>query len=77
MNIDDLDNDHIGYMALVRENWDQIHEIKEKLANFEIEAAKGLLLEFPEPLRISLWKAPSRGGVWTTEERALLKGDVR
>ena len=63
----------LDYMVLVREYWDQITEIKERLANDEDSLAALTFSELPENVRIGLWRATTKGGVWTIQERARLR----
>ena len=68
----------IEYMALVRDHWDLINEVKTFLIPDEtgkpnIEAAREALAELDDKTKIALWKAPTKGGVFTTLERDMLK----
>lgn len=58
---------------VIRNNWDSIVFIKEQLKLEEIEAAKEAYAELSEDEQKSIWVAPSKGGIFTTEERKLLK----
>lgn len=70
---------HIEYMATVREWWADLNAVKELLGQEEYERAKGLWLDFPEPVRLLLWKAPTRGfgSVFETWERDALKDGLK
>lgn len=68
------EGDHIAYMALVREYLDAIYEVKVALANDDVETAKVIFGDIPEEQQKKLWKAPTKGGIFTTEERRLMKG---
>lgn len=68
------EGDHVSYMALVRENIDTIYAIKVSLANGDIDEARVILGDIPESEQERLWKAPTKGGIFTTEERRLIKG---
>lgn len=73
--------DHIEYMHAVREHWDTIHAIKEALIPCHGEnedqpncsSARESYKELTPEEQQLLWKAPTKGGVFTTEERKLLK----
>jgi len=70
--------DAIDYMALVRANWDIIHEVKTFLIPDEtgkpnIPAAREALADLDDKTKIALWRAPTKGGVFTTRERDMLK----
>ena len=59
----------------VRENIEEVYRIKECIANNDIEGAAGYYADMSREVQIALWKAPSKGGVWTTEERKLMSAD--
>jgi hypothetical protein len=65
----------VAHMELVRTHWDTIHAVKEYLANNQIDAARSVFDELTEDVRLGLWVAPSKGGVWTTEERKMIGPD--
>jgi hypothetical protein len=65
---------HIEYAALVREHFDEIAYIKGHLANDEIQEARAVYKELTPELQMRLWRAPTKGGIFTTEERAKMKG---
>lgn len=50
-----------------------ISQIKEALGNGMIEDAQALWADLDQGEQTALWVAPSYGGVFTTEERELLK----
>lgn len=58
---------------VIRNNWDSISFIKEQLKLGEIDAAKEAYAELTEEEQKAIWVAPSKGGIWTTEERKLLR----
>lgn len=62
------------YMKLVRNEWDAITAIKGHLANNEVEDARAVFKEWDKSIQMSIWKSPTAGGCFTTEERAKLKG---
>ena len=66
--------DLIDYNALVRECFDIVVQVKTHLANDEIDDARAAFKELDVEAQKTLWRAPSKGGVFTTEERAKLKG---
>jgi len=65
--------EHIDYMALVREHWDTIEFVKTQLATNEVDAAREAFKELEKETQMALWKAPTKGGVFTTLERDKLK----
>lgn len=67
--------EHIAYMNLVRELWPTISAVKGFLGDEppKIDAAKEALEELTYEEKMQIWKAPTKGGVFTTLERKLLK----
>lgn len=64
---------HIKYMDTVRDCYDEITAIKEALANDLIDDARAIFKQDLDPAHADiLWKAPSKGGIFTTEERRKL-----
>jgi deoxycytidylate deaminase len=66
--------EHIDYMALVREHFDTIVQVKAHLQNGEVEEARAAYKELDVEMQKALWKAPTKGGIWTTHERDVMKG---
>jgi hypothetical protein len=62
-----------AYMALVNEHWDSIVAIKQFLADGNMAAAVEAYDELGHDTMIALWKAPTKGGIFTTKERSDLK----
>lgn len=69
--IDDL----LSYQEVVRDEFPSIATIKEALAVDDYSTAKEAWRELDESARNTLWKAPSKGGIFTTKERAQIKSD--
>ena len=70
------------YMALVRELFPTIAAIKEGIAASDYETVAAIVQEQDEydkdanqRAMAKLWRAPSKGGVWETAERAFLSSD--
>lgn len=59
----------------VRENIEEVYRIKECIANGDIQGAAGYYADMSRDVQVALWKAPSKGGVWTTDERKLMSAD--
>lgn len=64
---------HVAYMATVRQYYDEITATKEAIANDDLETARAAFKDIPDDAADILWKAPSKGGIFTTEERKFLK----
>ena len=71
----------IEYNELVREHWDDISEVKQLLKPIwgemenqpNVTDARAVLKDLGDELYRQLWKAPTKGGCFTTVERTLLK----
>jgi deoxycytidylate deaminase len=67
--------DWAAYSRLVREHWDSISAIKTWISDGNLDNAVEAYIEIPyEDLQI-LWRAPTKGGVFTTEERNTMKSN--
>lgn len=71
LQVDEL----IEYVALVRDLFLEVYEIKSALAAEDYAAAKETWRQLSDIERNDLWKAPSRGGIFTTKERAQIKSN--
>lgn len=73
----------IKHLDAVREHWDSIVDIKFYLHTYEdvsflatsmhLGYAAEAWFELPENVQEVLWRAPSKGSVWTTQERDMIK----
>ena len=61
------------YIAKVHEHWDSIVAIKQFLLEDNIPAAREAYEELGRDDMMALWKAPTKGGIFTTEERRKMK----
>ena len=59
----------------VRENLDSVAYIKMNIPSGDIHAVAEAWDEIDNTIKEALWVAPSKGGIFTTEERAFLKSD--
>lgn len=70
---------YVAYMESVKAHWDEIVTIKEGLANMDnpelLSAAAATWYEMTEESRKAIWKAPTKGGVFTLDEKALMSDD--
>ena len=60
----------LEFMSVLRDEFFSIHAIKESLINNDYSTAKEAWNELDENARRVLWRAPTKGGILTTEERA-------
>lgn len=63
----------ITQMECVRDNFDEIYDIKSKIANDDHVGAKLDWGDLGRQAQETLWLAPSKGGVFTTDERKSIK----
>ena len=68
-------NAHLNYMALVRDLFASIAAIKQALADGDWDTAAEAMSELTDAEKTRLWKAPTKGGVFTTQERTQMKSD--
>ena len=60
----------------LQENFWEVAEIKQAIREDDLMTAAGLLADMSEEVMTALWVAPTKGGIWTTAERELMKGDI-
>ena len=65
----------IAYQELVEKWLDSLVCVREALAANDYSTAKEALNEIDRDALVVLWKAPSKGGWFTTEERAKMKSN--
>ena len=63
----------LNYNAAVREHISSISAIKDALINADLETAADEWNAMSEEEQRSIWKAPSKGGIFTTQELATIK----
>lgn len=61
------------YEALTGQNADSIEAIKAGIESGDLSAAAEAWFELDKATMEALWKAPSKGGVFTTKERDIMK----
>ena len=59
----------IAHMNAARESFDEVVGIKEAIANEEWERAADIWGDVPDSTRNDLWRATTKGGIWTIDER--------
>lgn len=60
----------------VRDHWDSVASIRSALAVEDYERAAEAYAELEREEIMKLWLAPTKGGIFTTEERATMKSDA-
>lgn len=69
----DNNQDLVEYNAAIREHADSIFAIKNALSTGDLETASEEWRELSQDQQRAIWKAPSQGGIFTTEERHIMK----
>ena len=70
-----VDEGLMAHAVAVRENLDEIHMMKTAMQEEDFMTAAGIFMDWDEDTLQALRRAPSKGGVWTTAEVALLRAD--
>ena len=65
----------VSHSNAVRENIEEVYRIKECIANDDLDGAAGYYADMDRDVQVALWRAPSKGGVWTTAERKLMSAE--
>ena len=63
----------LEYMQAVRDNFDYVYDIKHAVANEEWDLLRGIIEDTPNEVKEALNLAPSKGGIFTTYEIAVMK----
>ena len=63
----------LSHMEVVRARWASIVYMKDALAEEDSLKFKEAWDELPREEQIALWVAPSKGAVWTTNERKRMR----
>ena len=65
----------VSHANAVRENLEEIYQIKTAIANDDLMTAAEYYADMNREVVTALWRAPTKGGVWTTAERKLMQAD--
>ena len=68
-------NNLVAHANAVRENLEEIYQIKAAIANDDLMTAAGYYADMERGVVEALWRAPSKGGIWSTAERRLMQAD--
>jgi recombination protein RecT len=68
-----IDNAQDEYLDLVADNQDSIQAIKKGIQEDDLSTAAEAWFELSDEVKRGLWKAPSKGGVFTTLERSTMQ----
>lgn len=69
------DGEFFEFMATVRDHFDWIMYAKEAIANEDWQSLAGIWGDIDHETMATLFRAPSKGGIFTTEERAACKSN--
>ena len=69
------DGEFLEFMATVRDNFDWVMYAKEAIANEDWQSLAGIWGDIDHEPMATLFRAPTKGGIFTTEERAACKGN--
>jgi len=63
----------VDHNNCVRNNFHSIYVIKDTIATEDIDKAAEAWFELTDKEQLMLWVAPSKGGIFTSEEREIIK----
>ena len=69
------DGEFLEFMATVRDNFDWVMYAKEAIANEDWQSLAGIWTDIDHETMATLFRAPTKGGIFTTEERNACKGN--
>ena len=69
------DGEFLEFMQTVRDNFDWVMYAKEAIANEDWQALAAIWGDIDHETMATLFRAPTKGGIFTTEERAACKGN--
>ena len=73
VNINDIYRDFAFFTNCLYNNFESVDVIKHSLADDDLPAAVQAWMELDKDTQKTLWRAPSKGGILTTEERKRLR----
>jgi hypothetical protein len=63
----------IPYSDWVQNNFKAVTAIKTGIANNDFETAAAAWFTLPDEVKMALWKAPTKGGCFSTKEREVIR----
>lgn len=69
------DGEFLEFMQTVRDNFDWVMYAKTAIANEDWDELAGIWGDIDHETMATLFRAPTKGGIFTTEERAACKGN--
>lgn len=71
--VKDIVDSHVRHVRAVDENLESIIAVKNCIASDDIEGAAEAWYELDQQVMTDLWVAPTKGGIFTTKERDIMK----
>lgn len=65
----------VAHIHAARENIEEVYRIKECIANDDLEGAADYYADMDRATQLALWRATTKGGIWTIDERKLMSAD--
>ena len=75
INTQNQNTDLLDHMSAAREHWKSVSAIKEAIESNDLPFACQLYAELGHEAQEALYKAPSKGGIFTTTERTFMRSD--
>ena len=75
INTQEQNTDLLDHMSAAREHWQSVSAIKEAIEQDDLPFACQLYAELGHEAQEALYKAPSKGGIFTTAERNYMRSD--
>ena len=75
INTQEQNSDLLAHMSAAREHWQSVSAIKEAILQEDLVFACQLYAELGHEAQEALYKAPSKGGIFTTAERQYMRSD--
>ena len=75
INTQEQNTDLLDHMSAAREHWQSVSAIKEAIQSDDLPFACQLYAELGHETQEALYKAPSKGGIFTTAERNYMRSD--
>lgn len=71
----DQDDVLLRHNAAIRDNWQAVSAVKQAIEAEDYVFLAEIWLNLADDVKDSLWLAPTKGGIFTTKEREVLKSN--
>ena len=75
INTQDQNADLLNHMSAAREHWQSVSAIKQAIEDSDLSFACQLYAELGHQAQEALYKAPTKGGIFTTAERNFMRSN--